>query len=268
MQPEPARLRVHFIRVEFDSNDGVPADAQDEISTALRNRVSEPDADSAYLKDLASEIAEVSVRGALRNRGYFKATATANLTRLQTQGADISVVAAIRARLGPQYRMGGLRIENAESGQPLAISPDVLRGLIPLQKGELFNVERIRTGLQNFALAYGRKGYVDMTPEPETEVDDERGTIDLTLRIDQQVQYRVGNVELLGVSGVTRDKLMESLPNPGEVFDRTKLDEFFKVNRAILPPDVSRDDVIVERDIKMRTVRVLFDLRVCPQQSN
>ena len=268
MQPEPARVRVHVIRVDFDSNDGVPPDAQEEISTELRNNVIEPDADSAYLKDLANGIAEVGVQGALRNRGYFIATATANLTTLQTQGTDISVVVAIRARLGPQYRMGGLRIENAESGEPLSISPEVLRGLIPLQTGELFDVEKIRTGMQNLSHAYGREGYVDMTPEPETQVDNERGTIDLTLKIDQQVQYRVGNIELLGVSDVTRQRLLESLPKPGDVFDGTKLNEFFKVNRAILPPDVSRDDVSVERDIKMRTVRVLFDLRMCPPQSN
>ena len=61
---------------------------------------------------------------------------------------------------------------------------------------------------------------------------------------------------------------MESLPKPGEVFDATKLNEFFKVNRTILPPDASRDDVRVERDNKMRTVRIVFDLRVRPQPGN
>jgi outer membrane translocation and assembly module TamA len=268
MQPARARLRVHVIRVDFDSNDGIPADAQDEISAELRSRVIEPDAESAYLKDLANAIAEVGVRGALRDRGYFKATATAKLTTLQTEGADISVVVAIRAALGLQYRTGNVRIESADSGHPLMMSPEVLRGLIPLQRGELFNVEKVRSGLQNLARAYGREGYVDMTPEPDTEIDNDRRTIDLVLKINEQVQYRVGSIELLGVNAVTREKLMESLPKPGEVFDRTKLDEFFKVNRTILPPDVSRDDVDVERNIKMRTVRISFDLRVCPQHSN
>ena len=61
---------------------------------------------------------------------------------------------------------------------------------------------------------------------------------DLVVKIDQQVQSRVGSIEFLGVNAVTREKLMESLPKPGEVFDRTKLDEFFKINRTILPPDV------------------------------
>src|SRR5207249_8766185 len=69
MQPAPTRVRVHIIRVDFDSNDGIPQDAQEEISAELRRRVFEPEADSAYLKDLANEIAEVPVRGALLNLG-------------------------------------------------------------------------------------------------------------------------------------------------------------------------------------------------------
>ena len=75
-------------RVEFDRNDDIPADDQEEISAELRRRVFKPDADSAYQKDLANEIAEVPVRGALRYRGYFKVTATAKLTILWCEEAD------------------------------------------------------------------------------------------------------------------------------------------------------------------------------------
>ena len=268
MQPAPTRVTVHVIRVDFDSNDGIPADAQEQISGELRSHVIEPDADSAYLKDLAIEIAEVGVRGALRDRGYFKATATARLTTLQSGGADIGVVVTISATPGPQYRTGDIRIESGDSNSPLAMSPEVLRRLIPLQTGELFSVQRVRKGLENLARAYGREGYVDMTPEPETGVDDARKTIDLVVKIDQQVQYRVDSIEFLGVNGLTREKLMESLPKPGEVFDRTKLDEFFTVNRTILPPDASMNDVTVERENKQKTVRIFADFRVCPQHSN
>ena len=214
MQPAPAQVSVHVIRVDFDSNDDIPADAQDEISAELRSHVFKPDADSAFLKDLANEIAEVGVRGALRDRGYFKATATAKLTTLQTEGADISVVVAISAALGLQYRTGNVRIETADSGYPLMVSPEVLRGLVPLQRGELFNVERVRAGMQNLALAYGREGYVDMTPAPDIEIDNDRRTIDLVLKIDQQVQYRVGSIEFPGVNAVTREKWWNRFPNP------------------------------------------------------
>ena len=268
MQPEPKRVRVHVIHVDFNWENGIPMDAQEEIASELQSNLIEPEADRPYLKDLADEIAEVGVRGALRNRGYFEASATAKLTVLQSEGEDISVVVTIEATPGPQYRTRDIRIESADPDRPLTMSPEILRGLITLQRGELFSTERVRTGLENLMLAYARQGYVDATPEPETQVDDEHRTVDLLVKIDQQVQYRVGSIEFLGVDSKTREKLMESLPKPGEVFDSTKLDEFFKVNRAILPSDASRDDVAVERQNKMRTVRIVFDLRVCPQPSN
>jgi len=268
MQPEPKWVRVHVIRVEFDPDDGIPVDAQQEISDELRSRVFEPEADSPYLKDLADEIAEVTVRGALRNRGYFNASATARLTVLQREGEDISVVVTIKATPGPQYLTGDIRFESTDRRYPLAISPEILRGLIPLQRGELFSTERVRAGLENLTLAYAREGYVDATPEPETQVDEKRRTIDLVVRIDQQVQYRVGSIEFRGVDSMTREKLIEWLPKPGEVFDSTKLNEFFKMNRAILPSDASRDDVNIRRDPKARTVAILFDFWSCPTNWN
>jgi len=268
MQPPPARVRVHVIRVEFDSNDRIPSDAQEEISAQLQGRVLASALDSAYLNDLENEIADVGVRGALRDRGYFKATATARLTPLWREGTEISVVVVISATPGRQYRTGDIRIESTDSRRQLAISREILRGLIPLQRGEPFSTARVRTGFQNLTLAYTRQGYVDATPEPETQVDEERGTVDLEIKIDQQMKYRVGSIEFLGVDAVARDKLQESLPKPGEVFDSSKLNEFFKVNRAILPSDASRDDVNVERDNKTRTVKIVFDFRVCPQHSN
>jgi outer membrane translocation and assembly module TamA len=268
MQPPPMRARVHVIRVEFDSNDGIPADAQEEISGQLQGRVFEPPLESAYLKDLANEIAEVGVRGALRDRGYFEATARARLTPLWREGTDVSVVVVISATPGREYRTGDIRIESTDSSRPLAISREILRGLIPLQRGEPFSTARVRTGFENLTLAYARQGYVDATPEAETQVDQERGTVDLVIKIDQQVQYRVGTIEFLGVDSMTREKLRESLPKPGEVFDSTELNEFFKVNRAILPSDASKDDVTVRRDPKARTVAILFDFWTCPANSN
>ena len=101
--------------------------------------------------------------------------------------------------------------------------------------------------MKNLTQVYAREGYVDMTAVPEFEIDEAREAIDMVLKVDQQAQYRVGSIEFLGVNTVTREKLMESLPKPGEIFDGTRLDDFFKVNRAILPSDASKDDVNIKR---------------------
>jgi outer membrane protein assembly factor BamA len=103
-----------------------------------------------------------------------------------------------------------------------------------------------------------------MTPEPAFAIEDDYKIINVAIKVDQQVQYRVGSVEFLGANAVTREKLMESFLKPGDVFDQTRLEEFFKVNRAILPADTTRDDVQITRDGKTRTVAILFDLWTCP----
>jgi Surface antigen variable number repeat len=192
--PVSRRVRARVIRVEFDRKDGIPADAREEISAELRSYVFERDPNTAYLDDLANEIAEVGARGALQNRGYFTATTTAKLTVIQStvmqsDDAEIRVAAIIRARPGPQYRAGNIRIESSDTSS-LKFSPDALLGLIPLQRGQLFNVEKIGTGLTNLTLAYGREGYVDMTAEPDFAFDEAHETIDMVFKINQQVQYQ------------------------------------------------------------------------------
>jgi outer membrane protein assembly factor BamA len=265
--PVAPAVTVRVNHVEFDGHNGIPEEAKEEISEDLRSHVFHPDAHTAYLDDLANEIAEVAVRGALQNRGYFRATPAAKLTTTDDQGTEISVAAIIGAEPGPQYRAGDIRVESAD-GSSLQFSPAVLRGLIPLQTGDQFNVGAIRTGLDNLRRVYVREGYVDMTAEPVLAIDEAHDTIDMVVKISQEAQYRVGSIELLGVNMATQQKLMESLPKSGQVFDGTALEDFFKLNRAILPSDVSRDDVSVSRDLKTRTVAILFDFRTCPSQSN
>jgi len=87
------------------------------------------------------------------------------------------------------------------------------------------------------------------------------------LKIDQQTQYRVGSIEFLGVNTVTREKLLESLPKPGEIFDGTRLDEFFKVSRAILPSDASKDDVNIKRYLHPQPRNQTSEIPRCSQQS-
>jgi outer membrane protein assembly factor BamA len=181
-----------------------------------------------------------------------------------SEGADISVVASINATPGSQYWMGEIRIDSADGGSPLLIPAQALRNLIPIQRTEVFSVEKLRTGLSNISVAYRREGYVDMTSQPEFAIEDDRKIINVGIKIDEQVQYRVGSVEFLGVNAVTRERLMGSFLKPGDVFDGTRLDEFFKVNRAILPEDTTTDDVQITHDAKTKTVAVSFDLRTCP----
>jgi hypothetical protein len=67
-EPEPSQVSVHVVRVEFHPEGGIPASVRGEISAQLRSQVFERYASTAYLKELADEIAEVGVAGELQNR--------------------------------------------------------------------------------------------------------------------------------------------------------------------------------------------------------
>lgn len=161
MYPEQPKVKVnvHVVSVEFDATNGIPSEAQEEISTELQSLTFGGDADAEYLNDIANEIAEVGVRGFLQDRGYFRATAAARLRLLEENGAEVRVAATISAQPGSEYRTGDIRIESANSGSPLAMSPEVLRGLVPLQRGEPLNVGKLREGLRGITQEYARHGY-------------------------------------------------------------------------------------------------------------
>jgi len=107
------RVRVRVIRVEFHSNDGIPANARREISTGLRSQVFQPAADTAYLDDLANEIAEVAVQRApaIRPASW---SVTALLFGVPALSLSLSLSLSLALAfaflfhwLGPNLRQGG-----------------------------------------------------------------------------------------------------------------------------------------------------------------
>jgi len=265
---EPQKITLTIVSVEFDEKSAIPADLQDEINAELRRGTFEEDADSDYLKEAAGEIAEVGVRGPLQDRGYFRVLPSAKLKVLKAEGADIQVAATVSAELGPQYWSGEIQFVTADPNKSLSQAPEVLRRLIPLERGDLFSVDALREGLRNLTRLYGKEGYIDMTAEPEFDITESTHIIDMTFRIDEQKRYWVGQIEILGLDELAKEQFLNSLPQPGETFDREKLEESFKKNKTVLPVDASPyEDVQVHRRTKEGKVSLLFDFRPCPGQT-
>lgn len=262
--PEPT-VFVHVTKVKFDPDSEIPQDIQNEISRNETGRTHEEDADSDYLADAAGEIADVAVRGALQNSGYFRVLTNAKLTVLKAKGQDIEVVANVSAEMGDQYRMGEVRFEPADPEKALLQSLESLRELIPLKRGEILDIEKIREGMRNLTSMYGEDGYIDFTAEPEFNIHEESRIIDMTIRLDLQKQYRIRKIEFWGVEPKLERQLRESYQRSGEVFSKLRLEQFVQENMAIVPRDVEKDEVVeFHRDTKEGMVDLTFDLRSCP----
>jgi len=266
---EPKKLTLHVARIEFDRNSGIPQEIQDEILKNELGQTLEEDADSDYLKNAASEIAEVHVRESLQKAGYFRVLSETELTVLKRDGPKIDVVAHVRAELGDQYRIGEIKLEPFDPEVQLLYSAESLREKIPLKRGDILDLDKIRRGLRDLASMYGEDGYIDFTAEPVFQISEDRKVVDMTIRLDPQKQYRIREIEFWGVEPELERRLRESYQQSGEIFSKRKMEEFFHNNKAILPTDAQPDeDVGILRDTQAAMIGVLFDFRTCPGQTN
>jgi outer membrane protein assembly factor BamA len=74
--------------------------------------------------------------------------------------------------------------------------------------------------------AWGAASFVDATPEPITGIDQARGRLSLTIKVDEQRQYRVGRFEVLGLDQELESQL-KAILKPGEIYNSTLVYDFF-----------------------------------------
>ena len=84
----------------------------------------------------------------------------------------------------------------------------------------------MRKGIKNLRDAYGALGYINFTPVPDTEIDDEHKMVTVKFDLDEGKQFFVRRIEFQG-NTTTRDKVIrrELALEEGQVYN-SKLWEF------------------------------------------
>jgi outer membrane protein insertion porin family len=165
----------------------------------------------------ASKLSEDTemVRDAYQRQGYFKAVVQDPKTQIRdTGGSGLHIpiimhgpgkVIDIKMPVeeGDRYRLKEVKF----TGNKAMTNTAALRKLIPMKDGEIFNIEMVRKGLKNLREAYGAFGYINFTPVPDTQFDDEKKLISLTIDLDEGKQFYVRRIEFKG-NTTTRDKVI------------------------------------------------------------
>ncbi len=120
---------------------------------------------------------------------------------------------------GRQYRRGRLSFTDVE----LFRTPDSILGpVFQMADGAVFDVEKLRKGLENLKKLYGEFGYIDFVAEPTFEFRDaeDPALIDLNLTVDEGKQFFVRRINFAG-NNTTRDKVIrrELLLDEGDMFN-------------------------------------------------
>lgn len=241
----PQQIKINIVSVEFPTNDT----SSDEIRTQLRRDIKKWDFSvdvGAPDTDWVEELNNVVVRNVFANAGYFLAQTTTTPYLIRAEAQERFYAVRIDVESGVLYRLGELRFEN------VTVFPQGdLRKLVRLTTGDPFDVGKVRGTIESISRLYSTKGYIDMTIEPRMEIDDQKQQIDLTLRLSEEVQYRVGTVEISGLDNEAKNWLASQLA-PGGIFDRSALDSFL---------DEAGRNVTFNRHTNERTVDIVLDSR-------
>jgi outer membrane protein insertion porin family len=236
-----------------------------------------------YDRQKLSEDLEVGVRGLYRDNGYFKVSvgepvlenvdtthARLGVPLVTGKGRGKAVNITIPIEEGERFRMGTLKIVSSDPDKALSLKVDALKTAFPLKQGDIFSTEKVRKALETYGKIYGEYGFIDFTPEPDTEVDDAAKIINLTLRFDEQKQYTVRRIDFVG-NTTTRDKVIrrELMIDEGQLFNKRLWEtSILRLNQLDYFDKIEADKAAeIKRNTKAGTVDITLKLKEKGKQS-
>ncbi|HYL82724.1 MAG TPA: outer membrane protein assembly factor BamA [Candidatus Angelobacter sp.] len=236
-----------------------------------------------YDRTKLTEDVEVGIRGLYRDNGYFKVSVGEPvLENIDTQGNRLGVPLVmgkshgkavnitIPIEEGERYRMGTLKIVSSDPDKALSLKVDALKSAFPLKQGDIFSAEKVRKALETYGKIYGEYGFIDFTPEPDTEIDDANKIINLTMRFDEQKQYYVKRIDFVG-NTTTRDKVIrrELMIDEGQLFNKRLWElSILRLNQLDYFDKIEADKAAeIKRNNKDGTVDISLKLREKGKQS-
>ncbi len=196
---------------------------------------------SIFLENLFSKTFDQSkleedkdrLRNKYQERGYFKATVGEHTLTMRDIGggggfrlplfktnkpgkrADLRVP----VEEGEKYKVGKITFSDVK----LFRTPEaVLRPYFQMQEGAIFDVSKLRKGMENLKKVYGEFGYIDFVSEPNFDFHDQEKppTIDLNLTVDEGKQFFIRRINFSG-NTTTRDKVIrrELMLDEGDMFN-------------------------------------------------
>jgi outer membrane protein insertion porin family len=167
------------------------------------------------------------VRYFYQTKGYFKALVGDPKTQIRdtsglrwympfksTPGKVVDIRVPVEE--GARYRLKQITF----SGNKALPNTPLLRALFKIKDGEVFDTEAIRKGLDSLRKVYAQYGYINFTPVPNTDADDEKKLISLRIDLDEGKQFYVRRIEFQG-NTTTRDKVIrrELALDEGQIYN-------------------------------------------------
>ncbi|HMK59679.1 MAG TPA: outer membrane protein assembly factor BamA [Dissulfurispiraceae bacterium] len=154
---------------------------------------------------------------------------------------------------GERYKVGKISFEGS------SISADKLKGIIQLQKGDLYDPDLVTSDNENIQDFYHSLGYLYVsTTEPEVVLND--GKASIVFSINEGMQVRVKSIDVKNNNIIHTDEILKNIPlktnnpyNDVDILDsRIRIQNLYR-NKGYLDAGVT-----IDREISGDSATVLF----------
>ncbi len=122
---------------------------------------------------------------------------------------------------GDMYFIKEINIEGND-----IITTEVLKNAIPVQPGQRYSVEKLRTSIERLRLLWGEFGYIFADIEPSINVDEETKTVSVSFSFDLKDKVYLNRLSIKG-NKKARDKIIrrQVLLDEGDLITNKKMDQ-------------------------------------------
>lgn len=248
--------KIESVTLEGDIH--MPVPEQEEVVSSIQKLNESSDPGLEQLRNVVGAYARMK----WQNYGYFKVKVTkVEASLLASSPTQQTAAVTIYVEDGPLFRLGEITFQHET-----VFSPEQLRPLFPFQAGDVFDVEKVRTGLDELRKLYGTQGYINFTAVPDTQIDEANHRVSLVIDEDEGKQFRVESTGIVGLDQSRADALMARWPfQSGDVYNSSLVEPFFKENASLLPAGADpENNLALDFSQRRGTVAVTLDFRPCP----
>ena len=146
---------------------------------------------------------------------------------------------SIKIEENSQYHVGDIKVTGVT-----ALRPGIMEAVLGLRKGDVYNEALLQEGYKNITKLYGEVGYITFATTPQTELDEEKKLVNLSIEVDEGKLYFTRRLNFAG-NTTTRDKvirrevpLYEGLPYNSRALDNARL----KLNQLGYFEEIKEED--------------------------
>ncbi len=159
----------------------------------------------------------------------------------------------IKIEENDQYRIGDVKVTGSK-----LFKEEQIKAVLGLTPGEVFNGTVLRKGFDNLKKLYGNYGYINYSPVPNQDIDEQNKLVNLVINIDEDRQFFVNRIAFTGNS-VTRDKVIrrEIMVDEGNVFNSQAWDmSLLRLNQLGYFEEIKNEDAEVKPSPTQPTVDI------------